>query len=100
MKLSELTSCQRKCHKIYTKARRRGIPYTQMKEQLRTRYGVNSSAELTLEQYREILTQLDYLPIDKNAETVIIESQRKYYEQNKLSSLPDGFTDKEDYETE
>ena len=83
MKLKDYATCKKKCHKIYTKARRRGISYLEMKQQIRERYGVESSRDLTLEQYREILTQLDYLPIDRNAELEIIQSQKQWFNEHK-----------------
>jgi hypothetical protein len=89
MKLHEYSNCKKKCHKIYTKARSRGISYTEMKEQISERYGVSSSRELTIEQYREILTHLDYLPIDHIAEEKLIVIQRKHFEDS-LKEMENG----------
>ena len=86
MQLKDRNDCNFKCRKIYVKARKRGISYVEMHEQLKWRYGVESSRDLTLEQYREILTQLNYLPLEPELEIEIIKSQKQWYEDHKEES--------------
>jgi hypothetical protein len=86
MQLKDLSNCNHKCAKLYRKARGRGISYHQFKGQLKIRYGVESSGDLTLNQYREALTLLNYLPIDRNTEREIIQTQKQWYEEHRVIS--------------
>jgi hypothetical protein len=57
-----------------------------MKEEIRQMYGVESSRDLTIEQYQKILTQLNYLPLEPQLEIEIIHQQKQWYEDHKEES--------------
>ena len=54
MLIKELHNARSKTGKIYTKAFKKNLTYQEVKAFLKDRYNVESSGDLTLEQYQEM----------------------------------------------
>jgi len=54
MLIKELPNPHTRTTKLYRKARRKGISYLEMKFFMKNRYNVESSGDLTIEEYNEI----------------------------------------------
>ena len=54
MLIKELPNPHTRTTKLYRKARRKGISYLEMKFFMKNRYNVESSGDLTVEEYNEI----------------------------------------------